>query len=299
MFGNYFGNYLQSKGMITEQQYKDMLSEIKSSRLRLGLLATVNGMMTEEQAEKVNYLQQMQDRRFGDIAVDEGYLTNEQVESLLKMQGDQYLLCIQALTDHNYLTLEEIQSQMKAYKREQRFSALDMDAIKSGDLDKIVPVFTKELTIPPVMKDYIALMARNIVRFIDADLRLEQTERINQYVAPYMASQELEGEFNFFVGLTGERDAVILAASVFGKEEFQEVDADSLDSISEFINCNNGLYASKLSEDDIELELLPPNMYTEELVIQTDGPMYKIPMYISGKRLELVICLETRWRINE
>lgn len=298
MFGNYFGNYLLNKGLITEQQYKVVLDEIKSSRLRLGLLAVVNGMMTEEQAEKVNNLQQMQDKRFGDIAVDEGFLTGEQVESLLKMQGDQYLLCIQALTDHHYLTLEEIQSQMKAYKKEQRFSALDMDAIKSGDLDKIVPVFTKEITIPPVMKDYIALMARNIVRFIDTDLRLEQTERINQYTGPYMASQELEGEFNFFVGLTGEQEAVLSAASVFGKEEFQEIDADSLDSLCEFINCNNGLYASKLSEDDVELELLPPNMYTEKVKIQTDGPMYKIPMYISGKRLELVICLETRWQIN-
>jgi hypothetical protein len=187
---------------------------------------------------------------------------------------------------------------LKEFKKDQRFSALDLDAIKSGDLDKIVPVFTKEPSIPPVMKDYIALMARNIVRFVDADLRLEQTERVNQYTGAYMASQELTGEFNFFVGLSGEREAILSAASLFGKEEFEEIDMDSLDAVCEFINCNNGLYASKLSEDDIELELLPPNMYTEEIKIQTDGPMYLIPMYISGKRLDLVICLEARWHIN-
>jgi hypothetical protein len=255
-------------------------------------------MMTAAQAEEVNQLQQMQDRRFGDIAVDKGYLTNEQVESLLKMQGDQYLLCIQALTDYKYLSLEEIQTQLKLFKREQRFSALDLDAIKSGDLDKIVPVFTKDPSIPPVMRDYIALMARNVVRFIDTDLRLEQTERINHYTGDFMASQELEGEFNFFVGLSGEGAALLYAASVFGKEEFATVDLDSLDAICEFINCNNGLYASKLSEDDVELELMPPNMYTQEVNIQTDGPMYKVPMYVDGKRLDLVICLETKWHIN-
>lgn len=298
MFGIYFGKYLQDKNLITEEQYKEMLEEIKSARLKMGLLAVVNGMMTEAQAEEVNQLQQMQDRRFGDIAVDKGYLTDEQVGMLLKMQGDQYLLFVQALNDHGYLSLEEIQKELKAYKKDERFSALDLDAIKSSDLDKIVPVFTKETSIPPVMKDYIALMARNILRFIDTDLRLEQTRRINCYHAPFMASQELEGEFNFFVGLSGEEDAVLAAAATFGKEEFSQIDEDSLDSICEFINCNNGLYASKLSEDDVELELMPPAMYVKETKIQTDGPMYMIPMYISGKKLELVICLEARWQIN-
>lgn len=297
MFGIYFGKYLQDKGVITETQQKEMLEEVKSSRLRMGLLAIVNGMMTEAQAEEVNQMQQIYDRRFGDLAVEKGYLTNEQVEALLKMQGDQYLLFVQALNDHGYLTLEEIQKELKAYKKDERLSALDMDAIKSSDLDKIVPVFTKECSIPPVMKDYIALMARNVVRFIDTDLRLEQTERINSYQAAFMASQELEGEFNFFVGISGEPEAVIEAASVFGQEEFQAVDEDSLDAVSEFINCNNGLYASKLSEEEIELELLPPMMYTTQMKIQTDGPMYKIPMYISGKKLEMVICLEAKWQI--
>lgn len=298
MFGIYFGKYLQDKGVITGEQYKEMLEEIKSARLRMGLLAIVNGMMTEAQAEEVNQLQQVQDRRFGDIAVDKGYLTDEQVGSLLKMQGDQYLLFVQALTDHGYLSLEGIQKELKNYKKDERFSALDLDAIKSSDLDKIVPVFTKETSIPPVMKDYIALMARNILRFIDTDLRLEQTQRVNSYSAPFMASQELEGEFNFFVGFSGDEEAVLAAASTFGKEEFDQINEDSLDAICEFINCNNGLYASKLSEDDIELELMPPMMYVKDTKIQTDGPMYTIPMYISGKKLELVICLEARWSIN-
>ena len=100
MFGIYFGKYLQDKGILTEQQYQEMLQEMKNARLKLGLLAIVNGIMTEEQAEEVNQLQQMQDRRFGDIAVEKGYMTEEQVSSLLKMQGDQYLLCVQTLTEH-------------------------------------------------------------------------------------------------------------------------------------------------------------------------------------------------------
>lgn len=263
----------------------------------MGLLAIMDGLMTETQAEEVNQIQQMQDRRFGDIAVDKGYLTKEQVDSLLKKQGDQYLLFVQALIDHNYLSLEEIQQELKVYKKEERLSALDLDAIKSSDLDKIVPVFTKEFSIPPVVKDYIALIARNFVRFIDMELRLEQVERIHSCSVPFMASQAMEGNFNFFVGISGESDAVLSAASIYGKEEFAEVDEDALDALCEFINCNNGLYASKLSEEDVELELLPPMMYTQTTRIRTEGPMYRMPVYISGKRLELIICLEAKWQI--
>ncbi len=297
MFGIYFGKYLQDKGILTEQQYQEMLQEMKSSRLKLGLLAIVNGIMTEAQAEEVNQLQQVQDRRFGDIAVEKGYMTEAQVESLLKMQGDQYLLCVQTLTEHGYLTLEGIQKELKMYKKDNWFSALDLDAIKSGDIDSIVPVFTKDVSIPPVMKDYIALMARNINRFIDTDIRLEKVELINSYSADFIASQELEGDFNFFVGMTGEEDAVLEVASVFGREEFSQIDLDTLDAVCEFLNCNNGLYASKLSEEDVELELLPPVMHTEQKKIQTEGPMYKMPIYISGKKLVLIICLEARWQI--
>ncbi len=297
MFGIYFGKYLQDKGILTEQQYQEMLQEMKSARLKLGLLAIVNGIMTEAQAEEVNQLQQVQDRRFGDIAVEKGYMTEAQVESLLKMQGDQYLLCVQTLTEHGYLTLEGIQKELKMYKKDNWFSALDLDAIKSGDIDSIVPVFTKDVSIPPVMKDYIALMARNINRFIDTDIRLEKVELINSYSADFIASQELEGDFNFFVGMTGEEDAVLEVASVFGREEFSQIDLDTLDAVCEFLNCNNGLYASKLSEEDVELELLPPVMHTEQKKIQTEGPMYKMPIYISGKKLVLIICLEARWQI--
>lgn len=297
MFGIYFGKYLQDKGILTEEQYQEMLQEMKSARLKLGLLAIVNGIMTEAQAEEVNQLQQVQDRRFGDIAVEKGYMTEAQVESLLKMQGNQYLLCVQALTEHGYLSLEGIQKELKAYKKDNWFSALDLDAIKSGDIDCIVPVFTKDVSIPPVMRDYIALMARNINRFIDTDIRLEKVELINNYKADFIASQELEGDFNFFVGLTGDETAVLEVASVFGREEFPEINLDSLDAVCEFLNCNNGLYASKLSEEDVELELLPPVMHTEKKKIQTEGPMYKMPIYISGKKLVLVICLEARWQI--
>lgn len=298
MFRIYFGKYLEDKGIITYQQYHELLEQSKNKRVKLGLLAVEMDYMSKTEAEEVNHLQTVLDQRFGDIAVDKGYLTPEQVERLLKKQGDPYMLFIQELTENNIMNLEQIQKELKNYKKAERFTALDLDAIKSGDIDNIVPVFTKEPSIAPVIKDYIALFARNMIRFIDTQLRLENAVRINSYQADFMASQAMEGQYNMFIGISGESDAVVDLASIYCKEQFEEVNEDVLDAVCEFINCNNGLFASKLSEEDIDIDMLPPVMYTEKTCIRSEGAMYKIPLYISGEHLDLIICMETKWSIE-
>ena len=69
MFGVYFGKYLQDIGVLTEEQYEDIIETSRHARVKMGLLAVSEGYMTEAQAEEVNRLQAMQDARFGDIAV--------------------------------------------------------------------------------------------------------------------------------------------------------------------------------------------------------------------------------------
>ena len=176
MFEAYFGKYLEDQGIITKEQYQEVVVASQNSRVKLGLLAVAEGFMTEDEAEEVNDAQHRLDKRFGDIAVSRGYLTDSQVEFLLKKQGDSYLLFLQAMVERNILTLDEIQEHVKAYKKAEKLSDLDVDAIKSGDVDKIIPVLLRDCVISPVIKDYIALSARNIGRFI---------ERINLYAQRY------------------------------------------------------------------------------------------------------------------
>lgn len=298
MFGIYFGKYLQDKGIITAAQYEEIILENKTARVKMGLLAVEAGLMTTAQADEVNQLQQVMDKRFGDIAVEKGYLTNEQVETLLKKQGDAYLLFVQSLTEKDIMSLEEIQKEINAYKKAERFTALDVDAIKSSDIDKIVPVFTKEPTLIPVIKDYIALTARNLVRFIDSNVRVERVQRINEYTGQYISSQELEGEFKIFTGFTGDGTGLKCVAEAYAGELFDTVDEDALDAACEFLNCNNGLFATKLSMEDVELDMLPPVMYEQATTVHSEGSMYRIPFSIAGKSLDLIICVESKWMIN-
>lgn len=296
MFGVYFGKYLNDIGALTNEQYNEIIESSRSARVKMGLLAVNEGYMTPSQAEEVNQLQAQQDARFGDIAVAKGYLTDDQVSVLLKKQGDSYLLFVQALVERNLMTLEEIQKHLNHYKKSERFTSLDLDALKSSDIDKIIPIFVRDSSVPTVVKDYVALMARNIVRFIDNKVRFEKIERVHTYTDKYIASQCFTGDYELFIGICGNGNKLI--GEAFAKEEFPQLDEDCLDAVCEFINVNNGLFASKLSQEEVQIDMLPPNMYTDITTISTEGMMFMLPCCIRGVRADIVICMETKWSIN-
>ncbi|MBQ9610858.1 MAG: hypothetical protein IJV15_15665 [Lachnospiraceae bacterium] len=296
MFDVYFGKYLQDIGVLTGEQYNDIIEANRVNRVKLGLIAVNDGLMTKEQAEEVNRIQAQQDARFGDIAVSKGYLTDSQVGDLLKKQGDSYLLLVQELLERDILSLDEIQQHINHYKKSERFTSLDIDALKSSDIDKIIQVFLRESTAPAVIKDYISLMARNIVRFVDNKVRFERLEQIHSYTSKHIASQCFSGDYQLFIGIGGDGNKVI--GESFGKEEFPEIDEDCLDSVCEFINVSNGIFASKLSQEEITVDMLPPEMYNDVTNIDTDGMMFILPCFIREQRADLIICMETKWNIK-
>ncbi|MDO5155847.1 MAG: hypothetical protein Q4D51_07760 [Eubacteriales bacterium] len=305
MFGIYFGRYLVDNGIITLEQYEDIIFDNKNARVKLGLLAVEQGVMTTSQADEVNMLQQTLDRRFGDIAVEKGYLTEEQVLGLLKKQGDEYLLFVQALVEKELLSLEQIQREINNFKKANHFTALDVEALKSGDVDRIVPVFAKDDAIQPIVRDYVALVARNIVRFIDSRFMMERVERMDQYSAPYMSLQELDGDYRLLTGFCGEQEGLKFLGQTFVNRGYEEVELDDMDDIldildaaCEFLNCNNGLYSTKLSYEDVNVDMCPPDMRDTPSTIDSDGNMYKISFYLKGKKVDLVVCIQSKWKVN-
>lgn len=296
MFSVYFGKYLQDVGAISAEQYDDLIETSRTSRVKMGMLAVNEGYMTPEQAEEVNHIQAMQDARFGDIAVNKGYLTEDQVMSLLKKQGDSYLLCVQTLVEKQLLTLEQIQKHLNHYKRSERYTSLDIDALKSSDIDQIIQIYLRDASVPTIVKDYIALLARNMVRFIDNKVRFERITRCNSFTSKAIASQCFSGDYELFIGICGNANLPI--GSAYAKEEFEQIDEDCLDSVCELINVCNGLFASKLSQEDIQIDMLPPNMYTGVTTISSDGMMFSLPCFVKGQRSDIVICMETKWNIS-
>lgn len=290
MFIKYLGEYLVSKNYVTKEQLDEIIEQQTASRVKLGLIAVSEKMLTLAQADRINMLQSSRDKRFGDIAVEEGYLTDEQVGTLLSLQGNSYLKFIQTIVDKGYLKLEEIDNIINEYKKENDYSYEDIEALKSGDIDRIIKIFVK--TGNEYYDEYISLMIRNINRFISTDIKFSSPYEVTEFSADTMGTQCLKGDHNILAGLSANNKDLLVVANAYAKEEFEEVDADAFDSVCEFINCVNGLFASKLSTSDVDIDMLPPLFYNN-FSITAQKSFYVTPITIEGKEISLVIGIDS------
>jgi hypothetical protein len=295
MFGLYFGNYLVEKNKISWSQFEDVMMQQQQTRVKLGLIAVSEKLLTTKQAEEINDIQRKMDSRFGDIAIEKGYLLAEEVTYLLNMQGNPYLQFVQVLTENNILTLQEIENYLEEYKKDNGFTDSDLDAIKSGDIDRIIPVFVD--TDAPFAGECISLTIRNLVRFIHNNLVLKKAYTVPDYSFDTLASQKIVGEHDIFVGFAGKGKELLSIANPFAKEEFTEMDEDAFDSVCEFINCTNGLYASKLSHEDIHIDMTPPLFYTGK-TLTTDGQIHIVPVVINGVQADLLVAVDNQLGIK-
>jgi hypothetical protein len=261
----------------------------------LGLIAVSEKLLTTKQAEEINDIQRKLDRRFGDIAIEKGYLLAEEVTHLLNMQGNPYLQFVQVCTENNILTIQEIEDYIEEFKNAENFSDSDLDALKSGDIDRIIPVFVD--TDVPFYGECISLTIRNIVRFINNNILLKKSYKVHDYQFGALATQKMVGDHEIFVGLAGKGKELLEIANPFAKEEFSEMDEDAFDSVCEFINCTNGLYASKLSHEDIHIDMTPPLFYKDNKVT-SKGDICVVPIFINGVQTDLLVAADNQVRID-
>ncbi len=265
MFYLLFGNYLVKRSALTQADYLAIKHKVQEAGVKLGLIAVSEGLLTQKQADEVNRLQACMDHRFGDIAQEKGYLTEANVEHLLSLQENTYHKFIQLLIDQDLLTLDEITGYLKDYQSENGYTDSQMAIFKSGDTESVIPLL---LHIDSKMhSELISLTIRNLIRFIDSNICIMKCYTTTEYEFENLAIQTAAGDHSIQLGFSGNADSLLTIANRFAEEEFTEIDADSYDAICEFINCINGQYATKLSEDDIEIDMLPPNFYANQKMI--------------------------------
>ena len=287
MVSSIVGNYLMEKGLLTGEQFRDILNEQQKVRVKLGLIAVAEGLMTQEEADRVNQLQAVMDRRFGDIAVEKGYLTEGLVNSLLKKQGNAYLAFAQAMENQQLMTIEQLEQILLDYRCENNFTASDMDALKSDDVDSILPLF-----LPVDSEAYYGIAGtavRTLMRLVDTGLYPDKAYIMQKTEDENGALQKVEGEKGFVSALGGKGNALQFTASVFGQEEFASVDEDALDAIGELLNCINGLYVSEC-KDGSSLELMPPSFKTGIQGFES-RKMLVLPIHIKNDCVDLMIAI--------
>ena len=279
------GNYLVETGKITKEQLTQTLEKQDSVRVKLGLIAVAEGMMTLDQTNEVNRLQALMDQRFGDIAVQKGYLSEEQVGKLLKKQGNAYLSFIQALVDSNYLDMEDVDLVINSFRLINGYSNSEMEALKSDEAEHIVPLFIPEEG--KQFTDIIATAVKTLIRLIDRHIYIGKAEIINAFPAKDQVSQALSGDNGLISCLSEGNGALLKVCSVYGQEDFAQLDLDALDAAGELLNCINGLYVSGLSRGGKFLELMPPDY--DDVTENAKTVVCKVPVFVDDQKFYFTV----------
>jgi CheY-specific phosphatase CheX len=289
MFANIFGGYLVRKNIISEDEFLRIKMQLDKTRVKLGLIAVSERLITEKQADEVNRKQQVMDRKFGDIAISLGYLTDVQVERLLALQGNQYMMFCQSAIDNEILTLEQIEGAMDYFKKENGFTFAEMESIKSGDVDRILPLFLPDMPEGPY-RELLAVTFRCINRLVADDISLKRGYTTSNFQTGAVAMQEIIGDYNVINAFSGDDKGILAIAEAFAKEFFDTVDINALDSVGEFINISDGLFATAMSKEGMELNLLPPVLSAEPVEINGSSVIV-IPIYVNQQPLDWIISL--------
>ena len=289
MFANIFGNYLVRKKIITEDEFLSIKMQLDKTRVKLGLIAVSERLITEEQADEINKKQAIMDKRFGDIAISLGYLTDVQVERLLALQGNQYMRFCQSAIDKEVLTLEQIEGALDYFKKENGFTFADMESVKSGDVDRILPLFLPDIPDGPY-RELMAVTFRCINRLASDDISLRRGYTTSNFRTGVVAMQEIVGEYNVINAFSGDDKGILAIAEAFAKEFFDEVDINALDSVGEFVNISNGLFATAMSKEGMELNLMPTTLSKDPIEIN-GSLVIVVPIFINQQPLDWIISL--------
>lgn len=296
MFSQLFGKYLVEKEIIKKEEYAAAIQKQLSVRVKLGTIAIAEGLLTEDEVDTINKLQMQFDKRFGDIAIEKGLLTLEQIGDLLDKQGNPYMQFIEALTECTKLSAAVLDKTLGAFQKEKGFSDDDMTALKNDNLDSLIPIFA--FSAKPHVTELAGLVVRNINRFITRDFYIGKMKRFDSFDYCNLAGQKTVGNDTIYLAFAEETEngAFTMLASNFSNEEHTEADGNAFDAVCEFINVNSGLYASELSQKEIDLDMEPVFSYKDQTV---KGDFYILPIYMEDRKINLVIAVNTEVTMGE
>jgi CheY-specific phosphatase CheX len=249
----FFGQYLLEKGRITSQQLVAALECQKGITEPIGTIALERGLLTAEQIKQILQQQRKTNERFGEIAVVLGFLTQAQLDELLDKQDTNHRARLgEALVSKGYITLETLEKELKEYIKESEKVASEVSAAFSNIAHK------------HIVKTFTDLMLVMFTQFGKQDVIIERCETGKEKVRLFrwVISQKIAGqdvEFNCLLSVPPK--VLLQMASTMLDEHISTADELALDATKEFVNIANGTACAKLSEDGVDLTLMPPEVY--------------------------------------
>lgn len=258
MFSQHFGQYLLNKGLLTKDQLHEVLSYECSANPKIGVLAIDAGYMTAAQVEKVHFLQHSLDRKFGEIAIEKGFLTSGQLDVLLKNQKSKRVSLSQIIVEKKFMNLSQLEMALEKYKTDNKLTVNDYNALLNQDYERILKTYLDFSSAGPykdMLYDYAALTFRCFQRILGEAPTLGSV-----FSGTRLVVQSMTENITITTGLSMNDETLIKLAQKYSGEEITGVNDLALDCAAEFLNEINGLFTVNMSENDLELDLKPPQI---------------------------------------
>ncbi len=201
-------------------------------------------------------------------------------EGLSKEQGSHYLMFVQALLDEKLITLDELEWLLNDFAEKNGYNAEQMNDIKSDEVERIIP-----LLMPKEAEKFIPLvciMVNTMVKSFNRHVYVGKAAMVEQLPAEDLVNQTLVWE-DGIVDCFSERDGgLLMVSSVYGQEQYGQLDSEALDAAGELLNCINGLYVSGLSREGYFLEMMPPKYDECSDSIKRDS-ICRIPVFFDER----------------
>lgn len=286
MLNRLFGNYLVEKGKLTLEQLNTLLPVGKQLQADVEVISIVTKAMTPVVVQELLESIAGKSEQFGEAAVNAGIITDYKLDDILAHRSNDFMKFLQLLLNRGYFSYEDINQELNAFQQKNEFSDEQLNALIHDDLEQCIHLFVPIEV--PELKELTKTLVQTFRRLIDRDVYLEKAYLTSSIQLDKCASQTIIGDLRIKVYISAPGDELLAIANHFTGDTYDTVTEDALDSVGEFINCVNGLFATNMSYEGMSLDMNSPE-YSNEGPFISNETLYCIPMHVNGSSLKVVL----------
>lgn len=272
MFSQFFGSYLLSHNIVTNEQLVSAIRRLPSAHMKLSTLALYYGLLTLDDIQTILSFQENSESRFGELAVEHGYLSETDVLHLLRTPHPDFLLLGQILVDDGILSNQKLQDLLLDYQSNDEVMELETSDVSDEQKEEIRQFldryFSSDAYIASsVAVEYMSLFFNNLIRFIGDDFTVLEPIPLTEYPILHCVSQHISGAYSITMYLDLDEETATGFASRYGDDSYTEYNEFVEASLGDFVNLHNGLFnVNQSNSKSIELTLDPPVMEEEDIL---------------------------------
>ena len=245
---------------------------------------------------------------FGDYLLRKELISSSEYDEISSLSCLDF---IENLKNVKKISTEDIDKLVLAFRSEMDLTDERLEAIKSGDIDKIINAMTYcvEDDFDYAHNIFLKWLLKAIHSFVSPKKLIIKPVRVTRkYAFENLAYLEIEEPLGLSVSLSGNGTNLLTIANSFLDFGFTEMDEESFDALCEFLNSICGMYVSEISvQEDIEADLKVPSYYKDQMmkarpkyfknhIMSSGGLIHLMPLVIDNKEIELLVTQNT---INE